>query len=241
MEYYLKIAKVMRMLTPHEDLIVDGALADGAIVSSVGCIVSAIGVNDSYLIGITPTNLSSPISLEFQGTGAGPHVLFDLASKKERHVPGALVKVVHLLLTDSTVYRFAPLKSDDDTAAPLTPASTCDGKIRLVAVATTGPTAEQAAASMLAAFLGRLAANGATTAPPFPIVSPLDAAGKPHVAVGAEAAAALGLPVSDLADLGQEGFVLSNNRTAGIRASCAVVLAGASNRSQLTRNPPRTF
>jgi hypothetical protein len=118
------------------------------------------------------------------------------------------------------------------------PASTCDGKIRLVAVATTGSSAEQAAASMLAAFLGQLAANGAATAPPLPIVSPLAAAGKPHVAVGAEAAAALGLPASDLADLGQEGFVLSNNRTAGIRASCGVVLAGASNRSQLTRDPP---
>ena len=121
MEYYLKIAKVMRMLTPHEDLIVDGALADGAIVSSVGCIVSAVGVNDSYLIGITPTNLSSPISVEFQGTGAGPHVLLDLASKKERLVKGPLVKIIQLLLTESTVYRFAPLKSDDGTAGPTAP------------------------------------------------------------------------------------------------------------------------
>ena len=134
----------------------------------------------------------------------------------------------------------APLWGASGTHARRAPASTCDGKIRLVAVATTGSKAEQAAASMLAAFLGQLAANGAATAPPLPIVSPLAAAGKPHVAVGAEAAAALGLPASDLAGLGQEGFVLSSNRTAGIRASCAVVLAGASNRSQ-SNPPPGTF
>ena len=119
----------------------------------------------------------------------------------------------------------------DDASRPASPVSRskCDGRVTLVAVAANGSAAEQAAATMLAAFLGRLATGGAPTAPALQIVSPAAAAGKPHVAVGRVAAAALGLPSSDLAELGNEGFVLSSNRTAAIRATCAVVLAGAPN------------
>ena len=119
----------------------------------------------------------------------------------------------------------------DDASDPRRPLSRskCDGRVNLVAVAVNGSAAEQAAATMLAAFLGRLAGGGAPTAPALQIVSPVAAAGKPHVAVGRVAAAALGLPSSDLAELGEEGFVLSSNRTAAIRATCAMVLAGAPN------------
>jgi hypothetical protein len=118
--------------------------------------------------------------------------------------------------------------SDPGPRRPLS-RSKCDGRVNLVAVAVNGSAAEQAAATMLAAFLGRLAGGGAPTAPALQIVSPVAAAGKPHVAVGRVAAAALGLPSSDLAELGEEGFVLSSNRTAAIRATCTMVLAGAPN------------
>jgi hypothetical protein len=93
----------------------------------------------------------------------------------------------------------------------------------MVAVAADGSPAEQGAAELLAEFMGRLAAGGAATAPPLKIVTPAAAAGQPHLAVGAAAAAALGLPASALASLNSsEGFVLTSNRTAGIRSSCAV-------------------
>ena len=116
--------------------------------------------------------------------------------------------------------------------APIVPVPQCDDqrRLHLIAVAPDASAAEHAAASMLATFLGRLVAGGPPTAPALQIVSPVAATGKPHVAVGTMAAQALGLPAgSDLADLGNEGFIISTNRTANMRNSCAVVLVGATN------------
>ena len=78
-------------------------------------------------------------------------------------------------------------------------------------------------------MMARLAVGGAPAAPQLKIVTPEAAAGKPHLAVGAGAAAALGMGMDDIVslDLGEEGFVLTSNRTDAIRSSCAVVLTGA--------------
>jgi hypothetical protein len=112
--------------------------------------------------------------------------------------------------------------------------SGCDGTVHMVAVAADASPSEQAAAELLASFMGRLAAGGAATAPPLKIVTPAVATGQPHLAVGSAAAAAAGLPPAALTSLNSsEGFVLTSNRTAAIRAACAVVLAGAPNSTGL--------
>ena len=142
-----------------------------------------------------------------------------------------LTAVVVVLLSAAVP---TPAPAGDPPAAPATPTRQCDGNVHLVAVAADGSPAEQAAAELLAAFMGRLAAGGAATAPPLKIVTPSAAAGQPHLAVGGTAAAALGLPADALTGLNSsEGFVLTSNRTAAIRSSCAVVLAGAPNSTSL--------
>ena len=92
-----------------------------------------------------------------------------------------------------------------------------------------GTAAELEAASLLAAFMGQLNVGGNESAPPLPVVSPIAAAGRPHIAVGAAASATLGVTAADLVGLGPEGFILSANRTAEVRSTCAVVLAGTPN------------
>ena len=105
----------------------------------------------------------------------------------------------------------------------------CSGLVAEVAVAADGSVAELEAAALLAGFMGRLNSGGNESAAPLAVVSPAAAAGRPHLAVGTAAAAALGVPATALAGLGAEGFILSSNRTAEIRSTCAVVLAGAPN------------
>ena len=107
----------------------------------------------------------------------------------------------------------------------------CSGLVAVVAVAADGSAAELEAAALLAGVVGKLNAGGNESAAPLAVVSPATAAGVPHLAVGATAAAARGVRAAALAGLGAEGFVLSSNRTASVRATCAVVLAGAPNSS----------
>ena len=114
----------------------------------------------------------------------------------------------------------------DDSAARV-PTRVCDGRFNLVAVAKNGSASEQGAASLLATMMARLAHGGAPMAPQLKIVTPAEAAGKPHLAVGAGAAVALDVAMDDIVGLGEEGFVLTSNRTYAIRSSCTVLLAGA--------------
>ena len=106
MQYFVSIADAMRLLVPHEDLIIDGALAP--LTSSSGCVASAMGLAGTYLIGVTPLDLSAPVSFAFRSADAGPHDLVDVdTGKVVQRVAGAEVTVT-TTLAKTTVYRFAP-------------------------------------------------------------------------------------------------------------------------------------
>jgi hypothetical protein len=110
MQYFVSIADAMRLLVPYEDLIIDGALAP--LTSSSGCVASAMGLAGSYLIGVTPLDISAPVSFAFHAAGgAGPHELVDLdTGKVVKWVAGAGVEMT-ATLAKTTVYRFAPAAS----------------------------------------------------------------------------------------------------------------------------------
>lgn len=135
---------------------------------------------------------------------------------------GANVRMLDAAFLLLMVYSTVSSASAPSTSA----AAACTGFVGVVAVAPDGTAAELEAASLLAAFMGRLNAGGDESAPPLPVVSPTVAAGRPHVAIGVKASAALGVSAADLIGLGPEGFLLSSNRTAEMRSTCAVVLAG---------------
>ena len=100
-----------------------------------------------------------------------------------------------------------------------------------IVLAPDAPLPEQEAAQLLASWCGKLHA-GSLAAPPLPIVAPGAAKGKPQFAVGVAATAALGLPAPDVAlsVLGPDGYVLTSNRTASLRALApSVALSGAPN------------
>ena len=105
MQYFVSIADAMRLLVPYEDLIIDGALAP--FTSSSGCVASAMGLAGTYLIGVTPLDLTVPVSFAFHGAGAGPHELVDVGTGKVQRVASADVAVT-ATLAKTTVYRFAP-------------------------------------------------------------------------------------------------------------------------------------
>ena len=66
---------------------------------------------------------------------------------------------------------------------------------------------------------------------PLQVVSPADATGKAHFAVGFGAAVAIGIPPQDLdfSIIGPEGFVASTNRSTALRSTRSVALSGAAN------------
>lgn len=109
MASYVAIAEVLALLVPYEDILLDGTLADAGVVSSSGCVVSAMqGVNGTVLLGVTPHSGTASVAFEYRGSEAatGPHVLVDVASGAVvQHVAGASVRV-QTSLTRSAVYRF---------------------------------------------------------------------------------------------------------------------------------------
>ena len=112
----------------------------------------------------------------------------------------------------------------------------------VVAVAPHESTDSLNASIFLAAWIPRIA-MGDYAAAPLRIVSPIAAHGLAQVAVGRVAVAALGVPAADLSStvLGMEGFLLSSNRTAAIRADGSVALSGAANSSVGTMYAAQQF
>ena len=53
MLYFVKIAAVLKLLAPYEDLIIDGSLAHDAVSSSHNCIISAMRMGEVALLGVT--------------------------------------------------------------------------------------------------------------------------------------------------------------------------------------------
>ena len=90
---------------------------------------------------------------------------------------------------------------------------------------------ETSAANELALWAGTMLAGHPPSGPikPLPIVTPAAAAGRPHFAVGVEAALAAGLPAAQLgfAALGEEGFAASCSPSGG--GARSYVLSGARN------------
>ena len=142
---------------------------------------------------------------------------------------GAFSLLVLLLLVSSSAAA-AAAAAPTATGAAAAVASSCSGLVDVIAVAPDGTAAELEAASLLAAFMGRLNAGGNESAPPLPVMSPA-AIGRSssHVAIGTAASAAYGVTAAELVELGPEGFILSSNRTAEMRSTCTVVLAGSPN------------
>ena len=109
MEYFLKIAEAMRLLAPFEDLIIDGALAVDGVTSSSGCVISAMGRDGAVLLGVTPSNVSEPVSFEFQlANSTGPYQLTDLATGKVVRSESSPKVSYGGTLETTAVFRWAP-------------------------------------------------------------------------------------------------------------------------------------
>ena len=108
MEYYLRINEAIKIVTPFEDLILDGALAN--VTSTTNCVVSAMGLGGEFLIGVTPLT-SRPVSFEFTTNTTGKHVLTQLApdgpGKLLQSVPAGHV-VFKSAVAQTTVLHFGP-------------------------------------------------------------------------------------------------------------------------------------
>ena len=111
MEYYLKISQAVKLVTPFEDLIIDGALADAYISSASNCVVSAMGLGGEFLIGVTPLVATKPVSFDFKSNTTGKHTLTALAPDG----PGKLLQCVpagHVVfrsaVAQTTVLHFGP-------------------------------------------------------------------------------------------------------------------------------------
>eukprot|EP01045_Picozoa_sp_COSAG04_P005318 COSAG04_NODE_245_length_18929_cov_6.708391_4_plen_3740_part_00 len=109
MLYFVKIAAVLKLLAPYEDLIIDGSLAHDAVSSSHNCIISAMRMGEVALLGVTAENASQPVSFDFhQVNGTGSYHLTDLATGKVvRSEESPRVSFEGTLKT-TAVFRFAP-------------------------------------------------------------------------------------------------------------------------------------
>ena len=106
MEYYLMINKVVTMVIPFEDLIIDGALAD--VSSATNCVVSAMGLRGEFLIGVTSLDGTKPAVFEFDSNSTGEHILTDLLNDKPvQSLPSGKLSF-QSTLAQTTMYRFAP-------------------------------------------------------------------------------------------------------------------------------------
>ena len=97
----------MKLVTPYEDLIIDGAPAHREFESQSGCIVSSMGLGDEYLIGATPLDVTKPISFVFKTNMTGPHVLTNVATGAQLQTTASGAVTVNAALARTTVYHFA--------------------------------------------------------------------------------------------------------------------------------------
>jgi hypothetical protein len=109
MAYYVRIAEVIALVTPFEDLIIDGQLAPFA--STTNCIVSAMGLNGTFLLGVTPVDVTQPVGWTFQGNGTGTHTLLDVATDKVVQTTASADVTVTTQLSKTTVYSFTAASS----------------------------------------------------------------------------------------------------------------------------------
>eukprot|EP01047_Picozoa_sp_COSAG01_P018686 COSAG01_NODE_1018_length_12100_cov_6.251562_1_plen_514_part_00 len=143
---------------------------------------------------------------------------------------------MQLLATMIPLLQWAAVEPGDTAGDSITTATFCT---MVVAVAgdATGP--EHAAAAELAALAGQLCKTGAALT----ITTPAAADGRPHLAVGAGAATAVGIAAKDLTltALGKDGFVASSNRSAQLRATGSIALSGAANMSSAANSTSGTL
>eukprot|EP01049_Picozoa_sp_SAG25_P015102 SAG25_NODE_2935_length_1307_cov_1.055464_2_plen_151_part_01 len=144
--------------------------------------------------------------------------------------------IMQLLATMIPLLQWAAVEPGDTAGDSITTATFCT---MVVAVAgdATGP--EHAAAAELAALAGQLCKTGAALT----ITTPAAADGRPHLAVGAGAATAVGIAAKDLTltALGKDGFVASSNRSAQLRATGSIALSGAANMSSAANSTSGTL
>jgi hypothetical protein len=104
MEYYVRIAEVMALVTPFEDLIVDGQIVP--LAGATNCIVSAMTLDGVYLLGVTPIDTDQSVSWTLQTNATGEHALRDVA--RDAVVKTTVGGEVSLLtrITQTTVYSY---------------------------------------------------------------------------------------------------------------------------------------
>jgi hypothetical protein len=121
MAYFLKIAAVVRLLSPYEDLIADGTPAHSEVTAAQGCIVSAMALDGEVLFGVTPTDPHRPLSFAFAGgAGTGTHKLVNVQTGETVKETASASFTVSLVVDTTTVLRFAPVPtaSLDPTRRP---------------------------------------------------------------------------------------------------------------------------
>ncbi len=102
---YLYIAEAVGLLAPYEDVILDGDLAFEDISEVQNAVVSAMRLNDEYLIAVTPRDPARPVTFTVQTREERqPHILKDLRHGTEQVYLSGVVRVT-VTLEQGTVYR----------------------------------------------------------------------------------------------------------------------------------------
>ena len=104
----LNISKAIKLISPFEDLIMDGDVAHSDISSSSNAVVSAMKQNSNYLIGVTPKDKNKPVSFIIHTGNGQSYKLVDQKTGESTSIDGADIEV-EKLLSATTVYSLTPV------------------------------------------------------------------------------------------------------------------------------------
>jgi hypothetical protein len=99
----LEISKAIGMVSPHEDLIMDGQVAFGDISGIGNATVSAMKKDGEYLIGVTPKDKQNSVTFTINTGSASKYILLDKKSGESTTVVGPTINI-NKTLSYSTVY-----------------------------------------------------------------------------------------------------------------------------------------
>jgi len=114
----LEISKAIKIVSPHEDLIMDGQLAFGDISGATNATVSAMKKDGEYLIGVTPKDKQNSVRFAINTGNTIKYRLLDERTNESALVDGPKINI-NKALSSSTVYS---LKAEPTVAPSPAPA-----------------------------------------------------------------------------------------------------------------------
>lgn len=104
----LNISKAIKLVSPFEDLVMDGDVAYNDIHDSNNAIISAMRQNSGYLIGVTPQDKTKNVSFFVQTNNNMPYKLVNQKTGLSVDVHGPDIEIPAMIMDSTTVYSLMP-------------------------------------------------------------------------------------------------------------------------------------